>query len=1788
MLLNGQCTRRSAAWILLLACLAQAALATGEIDPNEFTTELPHGVTVSRLDTTRGPWGSVENVKFSPDGDVVVFVGDFEVDGQFKYYEAPADGSSGPVPIPGPLYNRNGGRPSSKSYTFSADGAYLVLAHAGSLYRRSRHGSVETAFISSYHTAFVICDARRSVIFWNSKLWEAPLDGRTPPRLVSGAYEWNVRDAWSISPNCGWMVFRDFTEEIQAQSLVSGLPNWVVYRGDRETQRVSKPMVSSDSLHIVYSTPRPDGIHTLDIFSNPIDNSGDRNHLFGVGSVTDKEVRGWRLSDDGQFVVGDEVYLVPIDGSSAGWQIGDEVEWLEFAPVNGRLAFANEDKLQSLDPFSRTTVRWEGVGTPRSPTFTPDGQRLLYVNEQESRLCAVTLDNPAAPVELAVLAAGVIEGIGDNRVRVSPDGRRAVYYDLTDDGRVQLWAVPLDGTTPPWLISDGVARTGAVSTSDDAIVFAKSGTRIAYLGQTALDGPWQLFCRNTNLGGQSILISGSPEVLRTGLSSYEVTADGKHVVYTAYRHGGSRWYTDGFSTSLNSVVTDGKSPPLTLSTAVLQEYEVSPSGERVAFGRARQEGIAVTASLYEADISTAFSDRLVSEVAFDSEQGLVDARLGYIRFSPNERELFYGVGEYCLDCSDPDFCSPSPCETSIYLIGGDGATSEVWRFPYPNLSAYGPSVQFSDSGRYIGCVFDGSFYAANVSPPTMAYTLAQRVNDFSIKFGKDSSVYKSGTSCYAIGLSGETEPIPVVHPESGEPATQYEFADDGIHLAYAAGGDLFWGSVDGSEPPRLLQSEAGVRLISPDQGWVVFSKTGPDGIPHLYSVTTRGGQLAHVLSPAPEGRVSPYYSFNYVEISPDSRHVAYTLRTDFYDAGYLYSVAIDGSRPPVLLSDDPAHRRDYQFNADGSLLAYSKQESERWPVLFSLRCIAPEGSCILPMSNPERAVPYRWDLQWGGDGLIHTYYEESPELMDPGVGLYIANAKLISASWERFDHQSSSTNVLPVTYRLEFSERVSELEADDLVNYGSAKNVRFDVQPVSSQSWEVRVLAAQDGELQPGLPALRLQGDGGKYNARAILDDALVLDRQAPIVTVQGPLELLHSCGDELILPNANAEDPGRGGLTVNIDDSAVDIFTPGRYDVLYRAIDDAGNVGATSVSVFVVDELPPVMRLKDGAFVTVTCNTPFLDPGASAVDACAGEVAVAVEGAVDTSAPGSYVLTYTADDGHGNIATATREVVVADTAAPVLTLAGDALIRMRCGESFDDPGATAMDACAGALEVSVAGAVDTTQAGHYLLSYTATDPSGNTASVDRTVEVRCGCLLGSAELLYPRDGSLVNVSGAAAALSFMATVDCPDDTASAQFYLDGAPLGMPLIAPPFVEAANNIAASAEGTTHTVTIEVTDTAGGVISASSAFSVVQVTAQANGLPDLPLGELLPEDGDSYYGDGSVQDCTRLVGMIAWHGDVSGADPALELIAVDGTGVTVSTPRALLGEGERGILFVALGCDTADSALDQGADLLDIQPGEPEGAFVYTTVFVSTDAGASYAEIDPEHLNAQPLRYTYASGEKRALQAVVYTHPAATLFDPMALTGEIGAWVPQATTTDDALLEATLTAPGLSGIFRVDPLGPQIQVRPAPMYPYMAGIVPLGEAVDVPIEVTNIGTGILEGAVSIEGSAAFALLGETEYRLGPGEKLDPGTLTLRFAPATAGDHSATIRFTPPGDCIPCNATLTAHGTASATTPESYFNCNGGGRGASSRGDGLLMLAVLATLAGFARFRSRSGAF
>jgi uncharacterized repeat protein (TIGR01451 family) len=245
-------------------------------------------------------------------------------------------------------------------------------------------------------------------------------------------------------------------------------------------------------------------------------------------------------------------------------------------------------------------------------------------------------------------------------------------------------------------------------------------------------------------------------------------------------------------------------------------------------------------------------------------------------------------------------------------------------------------------------------------------------------------------------------------------------------------------------------------------------------------------------------------------------------------------------------------------------------------------------------------------------------------------------------------------------------------------------------------------------------------------------------------ISLNGANPLAVECGDDFSDPGAVATDAN--GQSVPVTVTFPQGFNPdapavGSYTLTYTATQDPNSVSTTR-TVNVSDSKAPLISVNGAnpyRIVQGSC-LPFVDPGVSATDACAGATSVTttISGPgglnhVDNNVPGTYTVTYTATDG-SHQATSSRTVLVGqfsqdesdqpDTAnqPPTITLNGDDQITIECGTAFTDPGATAA-VCGGSVPVTVSGTVDIHTPGTYTITYTATANS-QTSTASRTVTV--------------------------------------------------------------------------------------------------------------------------------------------------------------------------------------------------------------------------------------------------------------------------------------------------------------------------------------------------------------------------------------------------------------------------------------------------------------------------------
>ncbi len=245
-------------------------------------------------------------------------------------------------------------------------------------------------------------------------------------------------------------------------------------------------------------------------------------------------------------------------------------------------------------------------------------------------------------------------------------------------------------------------------------------------------------------------------------------------------------------------------------------------------------------------------------------------------------------------------------------------------------------------------------------------------------------------------------------------------------------------------------------------------------------------------------------------------------------------------------------------------------------------------------------------------------------------------------------------------------------------------------------------------------------------------------------ISLQGTESVTLECGQRFGDPGATAINGNGDPIDVSVAYSGgFDPDTPavGSYTATYTATEGANSVSATR-NITVTDTEGPAIAV-DGAnpyrIQQGSCS-PFVDPGATAFDTCAGSkpVTSSISGpggatSVNTSIAGTYTVTYSATDGTHS-STATRTVIVGtfpedevdqpgtSNVPPTLVLNGDDQITLECGSAFTDPGATA-SVCGNPVSVTITGAANPNAPGTYTVTYSAT-ANGFTTEATRIVTV--------------------------------------------------------------------------------------------------------------------------------------------------------------------------------------------------------------------------------------------------------------------------------------------------------------------------------------------------------------------------------------------------------------------------------------------------------------------------------
>ncbi len=543
-----------------------------------------------------------------------------------------------------------------------------------------------------------------------------------------------------------------------------------------------------------------------------------------------------------------------------------------------------------------------------------------------------------------------------------------------------------------------------------------------------------------------------------------------------------------------------------------------------------------------------------------------------------------------------------------------------------------------------------------------------------------------------------------------------------------------------------------------------------------------------------------------------------------------------------------------------------------------------------------------------------------------------------------------------------------------------------------------------------------------------VTDGSAVTGTDVVSVTVTDTTEPLISGVDATLTQEGNAQggavhafsplasDLVDGDVAVTSDAPADDFFPLGTPTVVtFTASDSLGNTATKTTTVTVVDTTAPAFTS-----VPVDITVPATEPGGGAVVPLEALGPVAATDTVDDAVvitndlpavcgPGDTIVTFTATDGSGNTVTTTATVTVVDGTAPVFTSVPPAMSVEATGPAGAVvmlPAATAQDDGGGTVVITSDAPVDGVfPLGAIVVTFTATDPAGNTSTATMTVTVG--------------DATPPTFTSVPPALTVEAA---GADGTVVTLEMLGNAVASDLVSEPVAVTNDLPPICAPGVT-VVTFTATDAAGNTATATTSVTVLDRTGpELTGVPPAMTVEATGSEG-------------ALVELVA--------PSATDL--VDGSVVVTSNPAlpCHCGPGETLVTFTATDAagnsttaTTLVTVLDRTAPVFTSVPGDvtaeatgPSGATVVLAAAAANDAVDANVVITNDApaggvfpLGSTTVTYTAtdASGNAATASTIV------TVADGTApsFTGVPAGMTVEATGPDGAIVE--LVAPSATDL------------------------------------------------------------------------------------------------------------------------------------------------------------------
>jgi len=374
------------------------------------------------------------------------------------------------------------------------------------------------------------------------------------------------------------------------------------------------------------------------------------------------------------------------------------------------------------------------------------------------------------------------------------------------------------------------------------------------------------------------------------------------------------------------------------------------------------------------------------------------------------------------------------------------------------------------------------------------------------------------------------------------------------------------------------------------------------------------------------------------------------------------------------------------------------------------------------------------------------------------------------------------------------------------------------------------------------------------------------------------------------------------------------DSFSFGDTTVTWTAVDTSGNISTGTQLVTIIDTtIPEIVAPSDVTVEATGISSTVVEIGeATMYDII--QVYTITSDSPDTFPLGETIITWTATDSSGNSATATQTVTVVDTTAPGITVPNNIEVEATSVDNIVEIGNPVYDDLVEIISVT-SDSPATFPLGETVITWTATDSSGNSATATQTVTV----VDTTAPGITAPDSITIEASGAEGNLADIGlgsgsdTVEIISVTSDSP---DTFPLGETVITWTATDSSGNSATATQTVTvvDTTAPELTVPENVVVDSFSLENLVEI-GDADALDLVDVSPTITNDAPEIFPLGDT--------TVTWNvaDNFGNSNSFQQIVSVQACGQSLSDYNQILGTSEDDIL---IGTDASDLIFALGGN------------------------------------------------------------------------------------------------------------------------------------------------------------------------------------------------------------------------------------------------------------------------